>query len=239
MPDLDTPLHLEMYRRYRRTHTWRERLRRAVQSFARELFSPPLYGLQWGDPEQVPPLRHIRDQWVLPYVHPGHVGLEIGPGGGRWTRYLLGFRTLYLVDYHAEILAEARRVFARHRQVVVIHNHGHDFPGVPENSVNYVFSFGTFVHLELPIIEAYLTSLWGILAPGANVVLQYADQTKIMAQRNHGFAHTVPAQVRAAVRAAGYEILEEDLTTLWHSSVIRFRPPAAAILGEGKGVSPP
>jgi cyclopropane fatty-acyl-phospholipid synthase-like methyltransferase len=162
----------------------------------------------------------------MPYVNPAHTAVEIGPGGGRWTRYLLGFGRLYLVDFHAEILAEAKRTFRRYSHVYYIVNHGHDFPGIPPSSVDFLFSFGTFVHLELPIIAAYLAAMKTILKPDANVVLQYSDKRKVMAQLNPGFANTTPDEVRREVENAGFEVLEEDLTTLWHSSVIRFRPAA-------------
>ncbi|MGH7341600.1 MAG: class I SAM-dependent methyltransferase, partial [Candidatus Rokuibacteriota bacterium] len=177
--------------------------------------------LQWGDPETVDPLRFIRDRYVLPYVNPEQTGLEIGPGGGRWTRYLLSFKTLYVVDYHQELLDELRRHFSR-PNLVAVKNNGSDFPGVPAHSVQYVFSFGTFVHLELDLISAYLESLRGILAPGANVVIQYSDKTKVMAQVNPGFSDNSPDEMRRMVGDAGYRILEEDLTTMWHSSVVRF-----------------
>ena len=37
--------------------------------------------------------------------------VEIGPGGGRWTRYLLGFKSIYAVDYHDEVLREFAKTF--------------------------------------------------------------------------------------------------------------------------------
>jgi SAM-dependent methyltransferase len=104
-----------------------------------------LYGLQWGDPDHYPPLVPIRDHWVLPHVRPDRTALEIGPGGGRWTRYLLPFKQLYVVDYHAELLAELRKNFV-HPNIIEILNNGTDFPGVPPRSVDFVFSFGCFVH---------------------------------------------------------------------------------------------
>ena len=58
--------------------------------------------------------------------------------------------------------------------------------------------------------------------PGANIVIQYSDKTKIMAQLNEGFADNTPDEMRNMVQNTGYRILEEDLTTLWHSSIIRF-----------------
>lgn len=78
------------------------------------------------------------------------------------------------------------------------------------------------MHLEFDLIEQYLHAMQSIAKPAANIVIQYSDTTKIMAQINHGFSDNTPERMRAAVRAAGYRILEEDTTSLWHSSVIRF-----------------
>jgi hypothetical protein len=43
-----------------------------------------------------------------------------------------------------------------------------------------------------------------------------------MAVKNPTFSDNDPERMRAMVTAAGLDILEEDTTTLWHSSMIRF-----------------
>jgi cyclopropane fatty-acyl-phospholipid synthase-like methyltransferase len=184
--------------------------------------APPLYGLEWGDPDVVEPLKFIRDRYVLPYVDARHDAVEIGPGGGRWTRYLVGFKKLYAVDYHQELLDELKRNFRRRGNISFIRNNGTDFPGIASGSIDYLFSFGTFVHLEFHLIEAYLAAIRSIVRSKANIVIQYSDKTKVMAQLNQGFAENTPARMREAVQAAGFNILEEDTTSLWHSSVVRF-----------------
>jgi SAM-dependent methyltransferase len=218
MPPLDTSMHLDMLAQWRQKNSFTRRAIRTIQAG----FPLPLYGLEWGDPDVVEPLRFIKERYVLPYVNAQHDALEIGPGGGRWTRYLLGFRTLTAVDYHPELLDELKRNFGSHRNLRFIKNSGTDFPGLDPQSIDYVYSFGTFVHLDFNLIEAYLKSIKTIIKPTANVVIQYSDKTKIMAQINEGFSDNTPARMRAAVHAAGYRILEEDTTSLWHSSVIRF-----------------
>jgi hypothetical protein len=60
-------------------------------------------------------LRFVRDRFVLRYVKSDRTPLAIGSDGDRWTGYLLGFRQLYVVDFHAELLAECRKHFARLR----------------------------------------------------------------------------------------------------------------------------
>jgi hypothetical protein len=220
MPDLGSSLHLNMLWRYRLGQSLPLRVLAAIR---RELRSRDLYGLHWGDPDTLEPLKFIRDRYVLPYVRPDRRALEIGPGGGRWTRYLLGFEKLTVVDYHAQLLDELRRGFTA-KHMVFVKNNGSDFPGVEEGSIDYLFSFGTFVHLDVDLIHAYLANMRPLLKPGSNVVLQYSDQTKVMAQLNAGFSHNTPERMREMVTRAGYAILEEDLTTLWHSSVVRFTP---------------
>jgi hypothetical protein len=43
-----------------------------------------------------------------------------------------------------------------------------------------------------------------------------------MAQEDTCFSENSPEIMRVLVKNAGYKILEEDITSLWHSSVIRF-----------------
>jgi phospholipid N-methyltransferase len=218
MPDLNTTLHLDMLRRSERRRNLVLRILRAVK---KEWRHGGIYGLEWGDPDLVEPLRFIRDRYILPYVNGEQCAVEIGPGGGRWTRYMLGFRKLYVVDYYADLLEEVKTHF-RKPNIEFIKNNGTDFPGIGDRSVDYLFSFGTFVHLDEHLIQAYLGNMKRILNAGANVVIHYSDKTKIMAQINEGFAENTPAKMRSMVSAAGYEICEEDVTTMWHSSIIRF-----------------
>jgi hypothetical protein len=219
MPELNSRFHLNMLRKQKMMDSLPVRI---LKTILREVTAKEnIYGLHWGDPDVAPPLKFIRDNYLLPYVHPDHSALEIGPGGGRWTRYLLGFKMLYVVDYHGEILKELESNF-KQPNMVFIKNSGTDFPCVESQSVDFLFSFGTFVHLELHLITSYLENMKTILKPGANVVIQYSDMNKIMSQQTKGFVDNTPEVMQKMVKDAGYTILEEDLTTLWHSSVIRF-----------------
>lgn len=220
MPDLDTDLHLNMLKGYQRGGIVR-RVFRALKAVKRELSSRKIYGLEWGDPEVNPPLKFLRDRYVLPYVNPQHTCVEIGPGGGRWTRYLLRFAKLYIVDFHEEMFPQLRKNFDT-PNMAFIKNNGTDFPGVPDACVDFLLSMGTFVHLDKHLIEGYLQNMKRILKPGANVVIQYSDKNKAMAEANPAFSQNTADEMRKMVSDAGYKVVEEDLTTLWHSNVIRF-----------------
>jgi cyclopropane fatty-acyl-phospholipid synthase-like methyltransferase len=158
---------------------------------------------------------------VLPFVKPEHTALEIGCGGGRWTRQLLGFKTVYAVDYYEELLVEFRKSFARYKHVIPVKNNGTDFPGVAAQSVDYILSFGCFGHINQSLIQSYLGNIKVILKPGGNVVIHYSDKNKIMAQGS-GFSDNTPEQMRALVRGHGYKILQEDTTTMWNGAIVHF-----------------
>jgi SAM-dependent methyltransferase len=219
--DLDSTQHTDMLNdgRGRLARTLPVRVARAIQ---RELTRGGIYGLEWGDPDVWDPLRFIRDRYVLPFVNPEHTAVEIGPGGGRWTRYLLDFKAIYAVDYYDELLAELRKTFARHQNVKLIKNNGTDFPGISAQSIDYILSFGCFVHLNQTLIDGYLRHIKTILKPGGNAVIHYSDKNKIMAQVIPGFSENTPEQMRARVQGHGYRIIREDTTTMWHSSIVHF-----------------
>lgn len=209
MPSLNSPLHVTMLRTAQRNG---------------QIERDGIYGLHWGDPQTHEALRRVRDHFLLPYVDPDKAAVEIGPGGGRWTRYLLGFGTVYAIDYHQDLLEELGRSL-RAPHLRRIRNAGTDFPGVPDASVDFVFSFGVFVHLDPDIIEAYFRNMRHILKPEGCAVIHYADKNKEPARAiGKAFADTTPETMRPIVTGAGFQILEEDTTSLWHSSIIRFGP---------------
>lgn len=218
MPKLDTNLHLDMYRAGKKSRALSARIKQAIKVLYAK---GDLYGLEWGNPETSPPLAYVRDHFLLPYVTRETTALEIGPGGGRWTRYMLDVERLYAIDYHQEILDELRSNFIR-KNITFVKNNGIDFPGVPSESVDFIFSFGTFVHLDVEIIDQYLKNMKALLKPDSNVVIQYSDKSKPLGMSNQGFSQNDPETMRRLVSSHGYFIYEEDVKTLWHSSVIRF-----------------
>ncbi len=92
----------------------------------------------------------------------------------------------------------------------------------PTNPSTYIFSFGTFVHLDIDIIRDYLQNMRAILKSGGNVVINYSDKTKIMAQINNTFSQNNPDTMRRLIAASGFTVIEEDLTSLCNASVVRF-----------------
>jgi SAM-dependent methyltransferase len=193
-----------------------------LKLYGRPNSTADIYGSHWGDPETLEPLRFIRKRYLEPLLSPELVGVEIGPGGGRWTRYLAHFRKLYAVDYHQEMLDELARNFDR-PNIIRIKNNGNDFPGIGDEEVDLVFSFDAFVHFDLSIVREYLRAMNRIMKPGATGFIHYSDKTKIMARENPGFAENSPETMRKLVTELGYEISIEDTTSIWHSAIVLFK----------------
>jgi ubiquinone/menaquinone biosynthesis C-methylase UbiE len=205
MPDLESEMHLRMLDSAR----------------SRGRMAEGIYGLHWGDPDQAGPLKLVRQHYLAFFITPSTNVVEIGPGGGRWTRYMLDAERIYAVDYHQELLDELRRTYDQ-ENITLIKNNGDDFPGIPDESIDFLFSFGVFVHLDIDIIERYLINMRRVLKESANVVIQYGDKTKPAAQQNKGFSENTPEIMLKMVRDAGYTVQDDNRWLLSNASIVRF-----------------
>jgi SAM-dependent methyltransferase len=218
--DLDSTLHTDELNSFK-LRIKRSLLVRIARAIHRELTRGRIYGSQWGDPEVWTPLRFIRDNYVLPFVNPEHTAVDIGCGGGRWTYYLLGFNSVFAVDYYEDLLAEFRKTFARYRHVKPIKNNGTDFPGIAPQSIDYILSFGCFGHIDQTLIDEYLGNIKTILKPGGNAVIHYSDKSKPIA-KDPAFSDNTPEQMRALVLRHGFTVIREDTGTMWNGAIIHF-----------------
>lgn len=105
-------------------------------------------------------------QWhgtILPRIHdflPAGNVLEIAPGFGRWTEFLKdACDSLTIVDLNQRCVDACRERFAGDAKVTCFANDGKSLDMVPDNSVDFVFSFDSLVHVESDVIQAYLAQL--------------------------------------------------------------------------------
>lgn len=196
-----------------------------------------LYGTQWGDPRQgrlanlvdryvrrrpfPGDLARIERRYVRPYVLPFATVLEIGAGGGRWTQFLLRARRIIVVEPHETFFDYLQRRFGPRFEFYV--TSGDELAGIPDQSVDYVLSFGTLVHLSAETVQAYVRETARVLRPQGVATLQYADKTKARAQRagaeDEGFSSTTADGFARMAEAAGLTLLAHDTRALNHSNV--------------------
>jgi ubiquinone/menaquinone biosynthesis C-methylase UbiE len=101
--------------------------------------------------------------------------LEIAPGQGRWTEFIVGrVKTLTLVDVAPSCIEACRARFeAGHPEITFLVNDGRTLD-VPDESVDVVWSFAGFVHIDEPDIAAYTSEVLRVLRPGGRFVIHHS-----------------------------------------------------------------
>lgn len=100
--------------------------------------------------------------------------LEIGPGAGRWTEYLLEESGhLIGVDISEQCVIECRRRFASHPNASFVVGNGADLRSVATGSVDRIWSFDVFVHVNREDFASYLAEFARVLKPGGIGVLHH------------------------------------------------------------------
>lgn len=108
-------------------------------------------------------------------------GLEIGPGDGEWTEYLVGNDPLYLVDQYEEFIETTKSKFTPEFQrrlrgyTVKHHTQGDDtdISFLPENQFGFVFSWNVFNYFPLEHVKKYLTQCYRVMRPGGVMMFSY------------------------------------------------------------------
>ncbi|MGZ5434959.1 MAG: class I SAM-dependent methyltransferase [Pyrinomonadaceae bacterium] len=115
------------------------------------------WSVAWGD---------SKSQWVeciRPRIErflPVNTILEIGTGHGRWTAYLKNeCDRLMGVDLSKNCIQSCQERFSDQPNLSFYLNDGTSLSMVPDDSVDFVFSFDSLVHAEADVIEAYLRQL--------------------------------------------------------------------------------
>jgi SAM-dependent methyltransferase len=121
-------------------------------------------------------------QWhgsILPRIRrhlPVHTILEIAPGFGRWTQFLAGLcERLILVDLSEKCISACQARFRDLQHVEYHVNDGQSLSFVAPNSVDFVFSFDSLVHVEAEVVESYVSEIGRILKHGGGAFLHHSN----------------------------------------------------------------
>jgi SAM-dependent methyltransferase len=116
---------------------------------------------------------------VFPCLKPDWQVIEIGPGTGRFSRYVAQHLSdggqLHLVDHSPWLIEFLRTYFANCPNVSVALNDGYVLPFDKGDWADLVFSAGTLVALKLGAIELYAREFHRILKSGGRVIFDYID----------------------------------------------------------------
>lgn len=117
---------------------------------------------------------------IAVHTTPRHPALEIGPGDGQWTSYMVAADPLYLVDINPEFIESTKQQFneAYQRRLRTYLNNWNDYPAwdlsfLPQNQFSFVFAWNVFEFYQLDFIEKYLDSIFNVLAPGGSALFSF------------------------------------------------------------------
>jgi SAM-dependent methyltransferase len=230
------------------TTDWNERWARDLKRFRRRRKlgkKDGHYGDHWGDPslsgvryllhrlrpgsQSIGNLSKVVKNHLQPYVKPDSVVLEIGAGGGRWTQYLIGAREVVVAELNPQFFPYLRKRFKDDKHKLRFYEtSGYELNGIDSGSIDFVFSFGTFVHIDPEGIDAYLAEIHRVLKPGGHATLQYADRTKPYFNKRDnwdGFSDMNGPKMEAMLAARGFTVRKHDQSLLKHSNVVVFQRP--------------
>ena len=116
---------------------------------------------------------------LMPRLHsflPAGVILELAPGYGRWTQYLKDLcDELVVVDMAEQCIEACRERFATSTNITYHVNDGLSLASVPDDSVDFVFSFDSLVHAEANVMDAYMRQVARKLRPGGAGFIHHSN----------------------------------------------------------------
>lgn len=174
-------------------------------------------------------------QWygsLLPRVHaflPAGTVLEIACGFGRWTQFLKDrCDRLYAIDLAQSCVDASSARFARDKYVSCHLTDGKSLAMVPDQSVDFVFSFDSLVHADATVLEAYVSQLPRILKPKGAAFIHHSNlgaygrvQRRLLGLVDDFQArdpHVSAAKVEGYAEAAGLRCISQELHT-WGTRV--------------------
>ena len=154
MPDLQWN-----YRRWQETEDWTSR------------------GDRWSDDVGGPQAQWF---WYLyPRVHrflPAKRTLEIAPGYGRWTQFLLHHtEELVGVDLAPRCVEACKERFSAFEGFSCYVNDGLTMPMISDRSIDFVFSYGSFVHMEEDVAASYIGEIARTLGPRGVAFIHHSN----------------------------------------------------------------
>ncbi|MEQ6122339.1 class I SAM-dependent methyltransferase [Reichenbachiella sp. MALMAid0571] len=140
------------------------------------------YSWEKGGEEWSSPWGGSYMQWltcILPRINqylPVRSMLEIACGHGRWTEFLINHTDKLIgVDLSPSCIEICNERFSEIDQAKFMVNDGKSLEMIPDNSIDFVFSFDSLVHVDNDVLDSYISQLPRILKDGGNCFLHHSN----------------------------------------------------------------
>jgi SAM-dependent methyltransferase len=146
-----------------------------AESWERSVQQPGMQyvGDEWGSPALS---EDIIDRYVKPYLHTDAIALEIGCGEGKYSEKLAPLGAgLICADVSGRMLERAKQRLQGCTNIEFAKLNGLDLNPFASESIDFVFSFDCFVHIEIEDVYCYLQEIKRVLKPGGGGLLHFAN----------------------------------------------------------------
>jgi hypothetical protein len=163
-----------------------------------------------------------RAQWfgsIFPRISrwlPCNSILEIAPGFGRMTKYLRehALQDFCGVDVSARCVEACASRFDQGTKSRFIVNDGLDLGMIPDNSIDFIFSFDSLVHAEIDVLGAYIPQAIKKLTPDGAAFIHHSNAANHRDPENpdlHSRAQSVSSDsVLDLIQAGGGHVLIQE-----------------------------
>jgi SAM-dependent methyltransferase len=170
-------------------------------------------------------------QWfgcIYPRIHrflPADRVLEIAPGFGRWTKFLLpATKTNYWgIDLSKACVSRCRDLFRSEVRASFYTNDGLSLDSAPDGMLDFVFSFDSLVHAEIDVLGAYVPQILRKLNPNGVAFIHHSNWLDAGEHGDniHNRAVSVSAErVATLVRGSGGIVLIQEIVNWGADSCI-------------------
>lgn len=171
------------------------------------------WSIEWGGSEP---------QWysyIYPRIHqllPADTILEIAPGFGRWTKYLLRYTNHYCgIDVSTKCIDFCKNRFADNPNAKFYVNDGISLGSLEDNYFDFIFSFDSLVHSDLSIHKSYIPQILSKLSAKGFAFIHHSNwaKSKCPLPKQHNRAKDVCSDsYRNIIKENnGHVILQENL----------------------------
>lgn len=155
--------------------------------------------------------------------------LEIAPGFGRCTHYLLDHcESIVVVDLSDRCIDGCKRRFSGRKNIEYFVNDGKSLDMVPDGSIDFIFSWDSLVHADREVLKAYVSQFPRIMKPGGYGFIHHSnigsyvnkETGRVMCDNRHWRDETMTAALfEEFCREAGIKCLSQEKVN-WGADVL-------------------
>jgi ubiquinone/menaquinone biosynthesis C-methylase UbiE len=152
----------------------------------------------------------IVDAFIVPSVAENATVLDVAMGHGRWTPFLAQRARRYIgIDFSPSCVNFCRKRFANLTNVEFHLTGGRTLSTIASGSIQFVWSYDSFVHIEPDVTGGYMAEFARILSPGGRCSIHHPG-TPTREQRANGGRSELSAELFARIaNANGLRVLSQ------------------------------